>query len=51
MDKDGAVVVVPAKGRSFQVGAYLTCDLLLGGEQGERLICEIMRDASGRVSR
>ncbi|KAH8338937.1 hypothetical protein KR074_005787 [Drosophila pseudoananassae] len=49
VDKEGAVVVVPAKGRSFQVGAYLSCDLLLGGEQGERLICEIMRDAFGRV--
>ncbi|KAH8276821.1 hypothetical protein KR026_001383 [Drosophila bipectinata] len=49
VDKEGATVVVPAKGRSFQVGAYLSCDLLLGGEQGERLICEIMRDAFGRV--
>ncbi|KAH8294769.1 hypothetical protein KR018_002688 [Drosophila ironensis] len=49
VDKDGAAVEVAAKGRSFQVGAYMSCDLLVGGKQGERLICEITRDAFGRV--
>ncbi|KAH8369454.1 hypothetical protein KR009_011270 [Drosophila setifemur] len=49
VDENGETVVVPAKGRTFQIGAYLNCDLVLGGALGERLICEIQRDPFGRV--
>ncbi|KAH8353851.1 hypothetical protein KR084_008938 [Drosophila pseudotakahashii] len=47
-DENGETVVLAAKGRTFQVGSYFNCDLLL--EQEERLICEINCDAFGRVT-
>ncbi|XP_016949413.1 titin [Drosophila biarmipes] len=46
-DENGETVVLAAKGRTFQVGSYYNCDLLL--PQEERLICEINCDAFGRV--
>ncbi|XP_017004532.2 fap1 adhesin [Drosophila takahashii] len=49
-DENGETVVLPAKGRTFLVGSYLTCDLFLEGPQDERLVCEINCDAFGRVS-
>ncbi|XP_037722083.1 uncharacterized protein LOC119555004 isoform X2 [Drosophila subpulchrella] len=48
-DENGETVVLAAKGRTFQVGSYYNCDLILEGPQEERLICEINCDAFGRV--
>ncbi|XP_043656323.1 titin homolog [Drosophila teissieri] len=48
-DENGKTVVLAAKGRSFQVGSYYNCDLILEGPEEERLICEINCDAFGRV--
>jgi len=49
-DENGKTVVLAAKGRTFQVGSYYNCDLILEGPEEERLICEINCDAFGRVS-
>lgn len=49
VDENGQEVLVPAKGRTFQIGSYFSCDLILE-PQAERLICEIKCDAFGRVS-
>ncbi|EDW97312.2 titin [Drosophila yakuba] len=48
-DENGKTVVLAAKGRTFQVGSYYNCDLILEGPEEERLICEINCDAFGRV--
>ncbi|KQS39102.1 uncharacterized protein Dere_GG19927 [Drosophila erecta] len=48
-DENGGTVVLAAKGRTFQVGSYYNCDLILEGPEEERLICEIKCDAFGRV--
>ncbi|XP_033245836.1 titin isoform X2 [Drosophila miranda] len=50
VDESGLPVVVAAKGRTFQVGSYLTCDLVLDGPQVEEMLCEIKCDAFGRVT-
>ncbi|XP_033232697.1 titin isoform X2 [Drosophila pseudoobscura] len=50
VDESGLPVVVAAKGRTFQVGSYLSCDLVLDGPQVEELLCEIKCDAFGRVT-
>ncbi|KAH8291971.1 hypothetical protein KR054_002788 [Drosophila jambulina] len=49
VDENGEVVLVAAKGRTFQIGSYFSCDVILE-PQAERLICEITCDAFGRVS-
>ncbi|XP_017039675.1 microtubule-associated protein futsch [Drosophila ficusphila] len=49
-DENGESVVLAAKGRTFQVGSYFNCDLILEGPQEERLICEIICDPYGRVN-
>ncbi|XP_022213660.2 titin homolog [Drosophila obscura] len=50
VDESGLPVVVAAKGRTFQVGSYLSCDLVLDGPQVEEVLCEIKCDAFGRVT-
>ncbi|XP_017111170.1 titin [Drosophila elegans] len=49
-DENGQVVVLAAKGRTFQVGSYFNCDLTIEDPQEERLLCEIKCDAFGRVN-
>ncbi|XP_044313262.1 uncharacterized protein LOC108040443 [Drosophila rhopaloa] len=49
-DENGKVVVLAAKGRTFQVGSYFNCDLTIEDPQEERLLCEIKCDAFGRVN-
>ncbi|XP_034130930.1 titin isoform X3 [Drosophila guanche] len=50
VDESGLPVILAAKGRTFQVGSYLSCDLVLEGPQVEEVICEIKCDAFGRVT-
>lgn len=49
VNASGATVAHAAKGRKFNVGSFLGCDLVL--PDAERLHCEIQCDAFGRVSR
>ncbi|KAH8346968.1 hypothetical protein KR059_003621 [Drosophila kikkawai] len=49
VDDNGEEVLVPAKGRTFQIGSYISCDVILE-PQAERLVCEITCDAFGRVT-
>lgn len=44
----GTTVAYTAKGRNFNVGSFLGCDLVL--PDAERIHCEIQCDAFGRVS-
>ncbi|XP_062122696.1 uncharacterized protein LOC133836318 isoform X2 [Drosophila sulfurigaster albostrigata] len=48
VDAAGISVAHAAKGRKFNVGSYLGCDLVL--PDAERLHCEIQCDAFGRVT-
>lgn len=48
VDASGVSVSHAAKGREFNVGSYLSCDLVL--PEAERVHCEIKCDAFGRVS-
>ncbi|BFF90107.1 titin [Drosophila madeirensis] len=50
VDESGLPVILAAKGRTFQVGSYLSCDLVLEGPQVEEVMCEIKCDAFGRVT-
>ncbi|XP_068154014.1 fap1 adhesin [Drosophila tropicalis] len=50
VDKDGVAVSVAAKGRTFQIGSSMGCDLLLTEDYVDRLLCEINCDAFGRVT-
>lgn len=49
VNASGVTVEHAAKGRKFNVGSFLGCDLVL--PDAERLHCEIQCDAFGRVSR
>lgn len=48
VNASGVTVEHAAKGRKFNVGSFLGCDLVL--PDAERLHCEIQCDAFGRVS-
>ncbi|KAH8358677.1 hypothetical protein KR093_001700 [Drosophila rubida] len=48
VNADGISVAHAAKGRKFNVGSYLGCDLVL--PDAERVHCEIQCDAFGRVT-
>ncbi|EDW85115.1 uncharacterized protein Dwil_GK12783 [Drosophila willistoni] len=50
VDKDGVALSVAAKGRTFQIGSSMGCDILLTEDYVDRLLCEINCDAFGRVT-